>query len=462
MMNNLPWLTRISANTTLPFTNEQQDIIDSTENTVLVNAVAGSGKTSVLMEIAKQTDNGLYLAFNKAIVKDVVPKLPLGWSCKTFNAFGLRMVYENIPGIKVDFSKYTKLFGNRPESNLAQKHMVLAGDATDKSWKETCRRFNISQSYLENAKDILNVGLADTSLVSGDEMLEYPIQNGWKSDYYDMILVDECQDLNPQQIKFLSCIPTKRIIFVGDLNQAIYGFRGSDPHAIEMVKQQYSPKEYPMNESFRCPVEILTEVAHIVPSITSTKTGGRIVQASKHTVYYPDECYVTSRTNASLIRLAHKLISKNKHFAISALFVNSLKSRLDPVLRRSSTIEEVRDLLDYNFNADITRYEKLNWNTANMIDRYKGLITIAKNCSSIKAIREFITNMKLHTNSGSTRKLITIHAAKGLEADHVFFLDPDTCDYFKNKTNIEWEKQQEDNLYYVACTRALKTLTFVR
>jgi superfamily I DNA/RNA helicase len=70
--------------------------------------------------------------------------------------------------------------------------------------------------------------------------------------------------------------------------------------------------------------------------------------------------------------------------------------------------------------------------------------------------------MKLHTNSGSTRKLITIHAAKGLEAEHVFFLDPDTCDYFKKKTNIKWERQQEDNLYYVACTRALKTLTLVR
>jgi superfamily I DNA/RNA helicase len=461
-MTNPTWVTNLTASNTLTFTAEQQDIIDSTESTVLVNAVAGSGKTSVLMEIAKKSSNGLYLAFNKAIVKDVIPKLPLGWSCKTFNAFGLRMVYQNIPKVQVDFNKYSKLFGKSPSVHLAQKHMVLGGNVTDKSWEETCRRFTISSSLISGAKKYLKAGLEETSLVSGDEMLEYPIQNGWKSDHYDVVLVDECQDLNPQQIKFLSCIPTNRIIFVGDMNQAIYGFRGSDPYAIDMIKEQYVPKEYPMNESFRCPVEILQQVNHIVPSITSRKRGGSILHANKSNVIYPDECFVTSRTNASLIRLAHTLISSNQHFAISALFVNSLKSRLDPVLARSATIDDVRKLLDYNFNADISRYNQLNWNTANMIDRYKGLITIANNCKSIAEIKNFIGKMKLHTNSGSTRKLITIHAAKGLEAEHVFFLDPDTCDYFKKKTNIKWERQQEDNLYYVACTRALKTLTLVR
>jgi len=462
MTNSSPWFTTLTNPSHLSFTTEQQTIIDSTEECVLVNAVAGSGKTSVLMEIAKKYNNGLYLAFNKAIVKDVIPKLPLGWSCKTFNAFGLHMVYQNIPKIKVDFTKYSTLFGKGEATHLAQKHMILAGDATTASWEETCRRFTISTAHIEDAKHILKQGMALQNLVSGDEMLEYPIQNGWRSEHYDIVLVDECQDLNPQQIKFLSCIPTNRIIFVGDLNQAIYGFRGSDPFAVEMVKKQYSPTEYPMPESFRCPIEILNEVKDIVPQITSNKSGGSVHTIPKSAAIYPDSCFVTSRTNASLIRLAHKLISKNEHFAISALFVNALTARINPVLAASSTIEEVRDLLEQKYNDELNRYMQMGWNTANLVDRYKGLITIAKNCTSIKGIKAFISNMRLHTVSGSERKLITIHAAKGLEAEHVFFLDPDTCAYFKTKTNIEWEKQQEDNLYYVACTRALKTLTFVR
>lgn len=461
-MNNPTWVNTLSTSNTLPFTTEQQDIIDSTESTVLVNAVAGSGKTSVLMEIAKQSDNGLYLAFNKAIVKDVLSKLPIGWSCKTFNAFGLGIINQNMKDFRVNFNKYTRSFGNSPATNLAQKHMILAGNATDKSWLETCNRFTLSPSFIAQAKDTLQLGLHDTTSISGDEMLEFPIQNGWKSKHYDIVLVDECQDLNPQQIKFLSCIPTNKIIFVGDLNQAIYGFRGSDPYAIDMLKQQYNPKVYPMNESFRCPIEILKQVTGIVPSITSNKTGGVINSVRKRDAVYPDTCFITSRTNASLINLAYNLIEDNEHFAISSLFVTSLKSRLSPVLAKSNTIEEVRDSLEYNFAEDTNKYISKDWNTASMTDKYKSLITIAKNCNSIDEIADFINKMKLHTSSGSNRKLITIHAAKGLETDHVFFLDPDMCNYFKNRTTVRWEKQQEDNLYYVACTRALKTLTLVR
>ena len=68
----------------------------------------------------------------------------------------------------------------------------------------------------------------------------------------------------------------------------------------------------------------------------------------------------------------------------------------------------------------------------------------------------------MHSDSASCRKLMTIHAAKGLESSTVFFVKPDTCLYFKQKSNIEWEKQQEDNLFYVACTRALKELVFIK
>ena len=84
-------------------TVQQQAVVDSIEPTVLVNAVAGSGKTATLMHLATNYNKGIYLAFNKAIVKDVVPKLPLGWTCKTFNAFGLGMIKKHHPYAKVDF-----------------------------------------------------------------------------------------------------------------------------------------------------------------------------------------------------------------------------------------------------------------------------------------------------------------------------------------------------------------------
>lgn len=445
----------------LTFTTEQQAIINSTEEAVLVNAVAGSGKTSVLMELAAKSQNGLYLAFNKDIVKDVIPKLPVGWSCKTFNGFGLQIIKKHKPAIKVNFNKYKQMFPHEPAADLAQKHMTMAGNATDESWRATCKRFSVTPSYIFKAKQILKAGLANTNSCSGDEMLEYPIINGWTSTYYDMVLVDECQDLNPQQIKFLSCIPTKRIIFVGDTHQAIYGFRGSDPEAIDILKDNYAPKEYPMNESFRCPTEVLDVVTKIVPQIRSRKCGGKVARANKASVNYPDDCFIISRTNANLIRLAHTFIHNGQRFSIGKNFVDSMRYGMEAALSKATTIDELRATLESEYETNLARYEQNGWNPGSMIDRYKGLITIAHRCASIKAVREFLADMDMHKDSSSKRKLMTIHAAKGLENDHVYFLDPDIGQYFKDRTLIEWEKQQEDNLYYVACTRALQTLTFV-
>jgi len=446
----------------LTFTTEQQAIIDSKEPAVLVNAVAGSGKTSVLMELAAKAPNGLYLAFNKDIVKDVIPKLPIGWSCKTFNGFGLQIAKRHLPRAKVNFQKYKNMFPHTSAADLAQKHMTLAGNGTEESWRETCQRFNVTPSLIREAKNILRECLANTKEISGDEMLEYPIIKVWLSEKYDMVLVDECQDLNPQQIKFLSCIPTDRIVFVGDTHQAIYGFRGSDPHAIELVRELYDPREYPMTESFRCPSEVLEAVKGVVPHIHSNKSGGKVAQANSRSVNYPSECFIISRTNSNLIRLAHRFIQDRERFSIGPVFVNSMRAGMENVLSKVTTIQEVRAELAAAYESDLHRYDQNNWNPSAMIDRYKGLITIAEQCQSVKAIREFIQNMRLHENSSSKRKLLTIHASKGLEADHVYFLNPEVGQYFKDRTMIQWEKDQEDNLYYVACTRALQTLTFVR
>ena len=55
--------------------------------------------------------------------------------------------------------------------------------------------------------------------------------------------------------------------------------------------------------------------------------------------------------------------------------------------------------------------------------------------------------------------LSTIHKSKGLEADRVFILHPELMPSNKAKTKIEIE--QENNLIYVAYTRAINTLGFI-
>ena len=324
-------------------TTQQQAVINSTEPTVIVNAVAGSGKTATLMHLATKYKKGIYLAFNKAIVKDVVPKLPLGWTCKTFNAFGLGMVKQHYSTSKVDFLKYSRNNYSHPSANaLVSKHMCMNGNISETSWKTTCDRFKISHSYIKEAQELLARGQENTNVISGDDMLQYPIENGWKSDKYEIVLIDECQDLNPQQIEFLTCIPTERIVFAGDINQAIYGFRGSDPYAMDKIRDHYNPTDYELTETFRCPQEILTTVKHIVPHIFSKKTNGQVItEGNMLNINYPDECFIISRTNNNLVKLAYKFIKENKHFSIGGTFITQLKKDLNRVFNGSTSLTEI-------------------------------------------------------------------------------------------------------------------------
>ena len=73
---------------------------------------------------------------------------------------------------------------------------------------------------------------------------------------YKYICVDEAQDLNYSQyyvIRALCGESFKNIMMVGDENQSIYRFNGSDSKlmAVEFVKD-FSPTVFELNENFRC------------------------------------------------------------------------------------------------------------------------------------------------------------------------------------------------------------------
>lgn len=455
-------LSRLSGVTApkIKLTKQQQAVVNAKAPAVLVNAIAGSGKTSTLMELARKYDNGLYLAFNKAIVKDVLDKLPVGWSCKTFNAMGLAITKKHLPKAKVNFNKYKQSKFNLAV-NLAQFHMCMDGNVSEHSWGITANRFSLSKYLINEAIDILKQGQADTTQISGEDMMQYPINNGWLSDKYDVVLVDECQDLNPQQISFLACIPTDKIVFVGDKNQAIYGFRGSDPEALNKIINTYAPDEFEMNESFRCPVNIIDKVNHIVPNMYSAKTGGQVEHVRHYDVVYDDECFILSRVNAKLIKLAYTFIKSKQHFSIGSTFIRQLEFDLKPFLRNTSDLLSLKQKIVQKFQQELNKAKQNKWSIAPVENKYEALLAIVEDSADLAEVTTFINSLKIHADGSSARKLMTIHAAKGLETDHVYFLDVGVIDYLKNKTDISWKKQEEDNLYYVACTRALSKLTFV-
>ena len=65
----------------MKLTEEQQKIIDAvlddSNHIIKISARAGSGKTAILTEIAKQLGtSGIYLAYNKSIATEAQQKFP--------------------------------------------------------------------------------------------------------------------------------------------------------------------------------------------------------------------------------------------------------------------------------------------------------------------------------------------------------------------------------------------------
>ena len=102
------------------------------------------------------------------------------------------------------------------------------------------------------------------------------------------ILVDEFQDVNPIQFKIIETITTGYLTIIGDPNQSIYGFRGSDPRAMERFLENFEDaKVVRLNVAYRCHQEVLEGSSAILtataPNLTAEKgRGPKIVLKGFH------------------------------------------------------------------------------------------------------------------------------------------------------------------------------------
>ena len=68
------------------------------------------------------------------------------------------------------------------------------------------------------------------------------------SEEFDLLVVDEFQDTNPIQLALfirLAALVKHGAVWVGDVKQAIYGFRGSDPALMDAVLASVAPERMP-------------------------------------------------------------------------------------------------------------------------------------------------------------------------------------------------------------------------
>ena len=139
--------------------------------------------------------------------------------------------------------------------------------------------------------------------------------------------------------------PGGRLIFVGDNNQSIYGFRGSMPDSIEIIKRRFAAESLSLNISWRCSQRVVEVAADLVPAIRARPGApvGRAVMPKEDDImdYMLNRDtslthLVLARTNAPLVELVLKLQVEGVEATMSAPTVlDNMKHLLDQIANAS-------------------------------------------------------------------------------------------------------------------------------
>src|SRR5215510_13342108 len=277
------------------------DAINTTDDNLLVNALAGSGKTSTIEMIVEEMPNEqpLYVAFNKAIVEEAVEKLPSYVEIRTLNSVGHRAwaaacgstkVFidtrnPKTPGIVRELISELKHKSDREEAwnsyyDIVQaigmsKHLGYIPDRTIKCDRRLCERADVAarldSKLTDFSWDIIDnalrtsIKVAYGGLIDFDDQVYMSALFGGTFQRYSNVLVDEDQDLSPVNFEMLKRLVEGRIIGVGDRWQSIYAFRGAETNGVDKLKQIFNMREMPLSISFRCPENVVKAVHWHVP-----------------------------------------------------------------------------------------------------------------------------------------------------------------------------------------------------
>ena len=348
------------------------DFIQGGQGNAVVEAVAGSGKTTSLLQSLSYiptSKSTIFLAFNKDIATVLAERVreqgSTGVEVMTLNALGNRawarfknVSRNNVEAKKLDLiareyrdelahktgqtfseddmglSTYVRQF-LQGIVNLVRKAKVsglapagvpgITGlvEDTVEEWEKIIDHygFEISDSHREDghaikaAQAILKRSVLSQETIDFDDQFYLPLLYNVPFTKYDWVFIDECQDVSDIQRKILHRImhATSRLIAVGDKNQAIYSFRGANPESLDLIADEFHAIRLPLSISYRCAQKVVEFAKEIVPHIEASETaqeGSVTEMGSKFSPStFRQDDMILCRNNAPLVSLAYELIS---------------------------------------------------------------------------------------------------------------------------------------------------------
>lgn len=475
--------------------------VEHTQDSLIIEAVAGSGKTTTIVEAINHVprEQGVvFLAFNKSIADELKRRVTASNAqCKTLHALGFGAWRQHLAwdanDLEVDGRKVSKIVdemnlawgawtqdmsrlvglakgGGMVPRGMAGEWHGLAQDSTD-AWEDTMDIYDIDPTEvdLELVREVLRRSIeASRRVIDFDDMLYMPVIAGAQFDKTDVVFLDEAQDVNGIQAEIVArmCHDRTRVIAVGDHNQAIYGFRGALSDSMHHLAERFDCKPLPLSVSYRCPRSVVTHARQWVDHIQSHDLAeeGKVEYAGGWRVGdFRAGDAILCRNSAPVITMAFLLI-RNK---VPAKVVGrDLGKGLVTLVNKmkAKTLVDLSERLALYREREGKRLKGKAGQVAALDDKIATLHVFMEEAGPHAGIGTLIQSIeKLFGDGAEMRGMVTcstIHKSKGMEWARVFVLDADL--YQPSKwARQDWERQQEYNLMYVAATRAKRELRYI-
>lgn len=489
---------------------------------VKADADAGVGKTTLAKQIAariralpSELTTGIIMAFSATPSKELMAELPANWVSATVHSCGNNAVcafygLEPMGSNEYKTSNILRAEYGEPENVETKALYTIVGHIVDmmknQAWDENVSTADIVakakyynktihsdvEQMCSMARKVIAIsrspeGIRDHGHDFADQIW-LPVINNLPIARYRYVIVDEAQDSNICRMIYAirSLLPGGKLLFVGDKDQAIFGFTGADTTAMDtfadrIVEMTGLPvHSYPITVNWRCPSIIIELTQLIHPSIKARPNAPRgsvhIISDDQLLDIVKPGDVILSRINANLIRTAYQLIKKGIGAVVLGRKIGqNIKDLIEKLSKDKdgnycSTVEmlvRANAWLNAEFDIiaakNVRNPEPLYQDAQDRYDCIAALCGVEIDNGKLKSIgipsiprlKQKIDEIFGEMETIDRTKVVvlsTVHKFKGGQCWRIFALDA-AANHPHPMAESEWELDQEMHILYVLVTR---------
>lgn len=470
---------------------------DEDNDALAVIARAGTGKTTTAIEMVSYMpeDFVLMTAFSRQNADDLTSKLSRvkqGAKAMTVHGLGLRYVGRRYRGIQIvkgnararwvvqqvkpnlpygvelevaglfTLLREIKPFGVTQEEALTI--MDRFGFALDAGFKHKYSDDDVAL-WARSALQWAATREPDRKVgIDFADMLFLSLVQDLLSKDYPAVIVDEAQDLTLAQLEMMKRVCSGRMCIIGDPRQAIFGFRGAEPGGMMKLVEELGADIKYLTTTYRCGHEIVKNAQRLVPDIVAHESNHEgVVEQDEDGSLMLSEAkagdFIISRINAPCVRLCLRFLGQQKRAVVKGRDISDQILKLLKKLNAqpSWSINYLLDrLAEYRAERVTAMLARDDQDGAERLkDNIECLTAIASESTDMADLQRRCDYLFARDDDDFSQVIMlsSIHKAKGLETDTVWVLN-DTLYRFGRDL-------EEENLEYVAITRAKKRLVLV-